>query len=112
MLLCKTVDCQDSYHCEAFRYAAPGFQSNRHLFPPDKHDPRVWDGMRKVAFQKSDCSWLAANFKDTGSQFVAILFAGFTQHKVYMIVPARFWKPMADRHQVLALRRKIGLSLS
>lgn len=80
--LCATACAQNTYHCNALDYAQPGFVSDRRLYPPDKHDHRVWDGMHKVAFQKSDCTWLAANFKDTGSPFVAILFAGFTQHKV------------------------------
>ena len=82
LALCTTAYAQDTYHCNALDYAQPGFRSDRRLYPPDKHDPRVWDDMHKVAFQNADCTWLAANFKDTGSSFVAILFAGFTQHKV------------------------------
>ena len=82
LALGATASAQDTYHCNALEYAQPGFRSNRRLYPPDQHDPRVWDDMHKVSFQNSDCTWLAANFKDTGSSFVAILFAGFTQHKV------------------------------
>lgn len=81
LVLTATASAQDTYQCNALTYAQPGFRSNRRLYPPDKHDPRVWEDMHKVAFQKSDCTWLAANFKDTGSSFVALLFAGFTQHK-------------------------------
>jgi len=72
MALCK-MDCW------ARPYAAPGFLSDRRLFPP-VGDP-FWDGYNKVAFQNADCTWLAANFRDTGSDAVMILFPAFTIHK-------------------------------
>lgn len=79
--LCATVNAQDTYQCNALTYAQPGFVSDRRLYPPDQHEAQVWDNTHKVAFQNSDCTWLAANFRDSGSSFVAILFGGFTRHK-------------------------------
>jgi len=72
MALCK-MDCW------ARPYAAPGFLSDRRLFP-SVGDP-FWDGYNKVAFQNADCTWLAGNFRDTGSDAVMILFPAFTIHK-------------------------------
>ncbi len=65
--------------CWARPYAAPGFLSDRRLFTP-VGDP-FWDGYDKVAFQNADCTWLAGNFRDTGSDAVMILFPAFTIHK-------------------------------
>lgn len=65
--------------CWARPYAAPGFLSDRRLFP-SVGDP-FWDGYNKVAFQNADCTWLAGNFRDTGSDAVMILFPAFTIHK-------------------------------
>ena len=65
--------------CWARPYAAPGFLSDRRLFPPV--DDPFWDGYDKVAFQNADCTWLAGNFRDTGSDAVMILFPAFTIHK-------------------------------
>lgn len=113
--LCATACAQDTYRCNALAYAQPGFVSDRRLYPPDNHDPRVWDGMHKVAFQKSDCTWLAANFKDTGSSFVAVLFAGFTQHKVSASPSAFSTSSVSKPHDIdaehLLDHRRTGRSL-
>ena len=70
--------------CKAVTFGLPGFRSQRTLFP--KKDS-LWDGMDKVAFQNADGTWLAGNFRDTGSDFVVVLFGGSIQHKEYWPEP-------------------------
>lgn len=77
-------DFQEVEDCKAAKYGLPGFRSQRSLFP--NADP-IWDGMTKVGFQSADSTWLAGNFQDTGSDFVAVLFGGSIQHKEYWPEP-------------------------
>ncbi len=66
--------------CRAATYGLPGFRSQRNLLPqPDS----LWNNVDKVAFQNADSTWLAANIRDTGSDFVVLLFGGALQHKEY-----------------------------
>ena len=65
-------------YCTAPTYGVPGFQSSRDIFPRNN---TLWDNVRKVAFQNADCTWLAGNFMDTGSDFVVVMFGGATTHK-------------------------------
>lgn len=67
----------DAGQCKALEYAAPGYVHSRERFPPDL----IWNDVSSVAFPRADCTWLAANFRDTGSSFVAIFFGGYTAHK-------------------------------
>ena len=82
-ILCALVIGMAAAHgsldCWARPYAAPGFLSDRRLFPA-VGDP-LWNGHNKVAFQNADCTWLAGNFRDTGSQAVMILYSAATIHK-------------------------------
>ncbi|KAL0031621.1 hypothetical protein WJX77_010215 [Trebouxia sp. C0004] len=77
-------DFQEVEDCKAAKYGLPGFRSERGLFP--NADP-VWDGMTKVGFQNAEATWIAGNFRDTGSDFVAVLFGGSIQHKEYWPAP-------------------------
>ena len=71
-------------YCTAPSFGVPGFQSSRDFFP---HNNTLWDNVHKVAFRNADCTWLAGNFRDTGSDFVVVLFGGATTHKETWPVP-------------------------
>lgn len=86
--------------CSARQYAAPGFRSDRRLFP-SAGDP-LWDGHNKVAFQNTDCTWLAGNFRDTGSQAVMVLFSASTVHKEDWPNP-QLQQQLAAEHDVSSL---------
>ena len=64
-------------YCKALSYSVPGFRSPSSVLP----DKPIWDNVNKVSFQNKDGTWLAGNFKDTGSDFVVVLFGGATTHK-------------------------------
>ncbi|KAL0049112.1 hypothetical protein WJX82_006790 [Trebouxia sp. C0006] len=64
-------------------------------------DP-VWDGMTKVGFQNAESTWLAGNFRDTGSDFVAVLFGGSIQHKEYWPEPP-LMRTLALNHGISSL---------
>ena len=65
-------------YCKATSFSTPGFRSPRSIFPEHK---ALWDNVNKVSFQNKDGTWLAGNFKDTGSAFVVVMFGGATAHK-------------------------------
>lgn len=65
-------------YCVAPAYGMPGFHSSRDIYPLNN---TLWDNVHKVAFQNADCTWLAGNFMDTGSDFVVVMFGGATTHK-------------------------------
>ena len=85
-------------YCSAAEFALPGFHSRRALYPADE----VWDGLKKVTFQNADCAWLAGNFRDTGSDFVAVFFPGWTMHKEVWPLP-ELTKTLADKHGLSSL---------
>ncbi|DBA67797.1 TPA: hypothetical protein ACH3X2_001199 [Trebouxia sp. C0005] len=74
----------DKESCAATGFGQPGFVSSRQFFPAGSE----WDGVSKVAFQNSDCTWLAANFLDTGSEFVMILVLGLWADKSMHFIPS------------------------
>ncbi|DBA67788.1 TPA: hypothetical protein ACH3X2_001222 [Trebouxia sp. C0005] len=74
----------DKESCAATGFGQPGFVSSRQFFPAGSE----WDGVKKVAFQNSDCTWLAANFLDTGSEFVMILVLGIWADKSMHFIPS------------------------
>ena len=80
--------------CNAISYGLPGFRSQMQLFPGTD---TWWEGMYKVGFQNSDGTWLAGNFRDTGSDFVAILFPGLRQHKETRGLP-ELMETLAQNH--------------
>lgn len=90
---------QEVEDCKAAKYGLPGFRSQRSLFP--NADP-VWDGMTKVGFQNAESTWLAGNFQDTGSDFVAVLFGGSIQHKEYWPEPP-LMRTLALNHGISSL---------
>ncbi|KAL0019247.1 hypothetical protein WJX79_010983 [Trebouxia sp. C0005] len=92
-------DFQEVEDCKAAKYGLPGFRSQRSLFP--NADP-VWDGMTKVGFQNAESTWLAGNFRDTGSDFVAVLFGGSIQHKEYWPEPP-LMRTLAINHGISSL---------
>lgn len=97
-LLASVVLGHKDRDCWARPYAAPGFQSDRRLFP-FVGDP-LWDQHKKTAFQNAECALLAGNFRDTGSQAVFILFPAATITKEY-------W-PLPELAQRLALNHNVS----
>ena len=85
--------------CKAATYGLPGFRSSRNLFPPKDI---LWDGVDKVAFQNVESTWLAGNFRDTGSAFVVVLFGGAIQHKEYWPEP-NLMRTLAVNHGISSL---------
>ena len=85
--------------CKAASYGLPGFRSSRNLFPPKDI---LWDGVDKVAFQNVESTWLAGNFRDTGSAFVVVLFGGAIQHKEYWPEP-NLMRTLAVNHGISSL---------
>ena len=85
--------------CKAVTYGYPGFRSQRSLFP---NADTIWDHTDKVAFQSADGIWLAANFRDTGSDFVAVMFGGSIQHKEYWPEP-NLMRTLALNHGISSL---------
>ena len=81
-------------YCKATTYGVPGFRSQRDLLPSSK---AVWDGVRKVAIQNKDGTWLAGNFRDTGSEFVVVMFNAATAHKETWPLP-NLAQTLADKH--------------
>ena len=75
LLVCSNA--VDPTQCQALEYASPEYRNSRSNFPSDP----VWHGVTKVALRTADCTWLAGNFLDTGSSFVAVFFGGMTAHK-------------------------------
>ena len=84
--------------CTAPLYSSPGFRSERQLFPA----AALWDSVQKVSFQASDCSWRAAHFLDTRSEFVAVLFGGSTNTKVWDPLP-QLADQLARHHGISSL---------
>ena len=82
--------------CWARPYAAPGFESDRRLFSRDS----LWDQPSKVAFHNVECTLLAANFRDTGSQAVFVLFPAAT-------ITKEVW-PLPELAQRLALNHNLS----
>ena len=64
-----------SAKCNAEAYGLPGFRSQ----PSDERSSG--SNVYKVAFRNIDGTWLAGNFRDTGSDFVVALFLGLGAHK-------------------------------
>ena len=91
--------CSCGLNCWGSPFAAPGFVSDRRLFP--KGDP-VWDGQQKVAFRNADCTYLVGNFRDTGSDAVVILFPAATIHKEWWPNP-QIQHHLAVKHNVSSL---------
>ena len=84
--------------CWARPYAAPGFQSDRRLFPGGP----FWDGLNKVAFYNAECALLAGNFRDTGSNAVFILFPAATITKEVWPLP-ELAQRLAANHNLSSL---------
>ncbi len=104
--ICAFVACATLAHgrmeCWARPYAAPGFLSDRRLFPSAAVGDPLWDGQTKVAFQNADCTWLAGNFRDTGSEAVFILFPAATIHKEFFPNP-QLQQRLALEHNISSL---------
>lgn len=81
-------------YCKATTYGVPGFRSQRDMLPSQN---AIWDGVRKVAFQNKDGTWLAANFRDTGSEFVVVMFNAATAHKETWPLP-NLAQTFGDKH--------------
>ena len=101
-VFCSLVVAVELAHCSvdcwAKPYAAPGFQSDRRLFPADP----LWDGHHKVAFHNIDCTALAGNFRDTGSEAVILLFPAATIHKDHWPNP-QLQQHLAVEHNLSSL---------
>ena len=86
-------------YCKATDYSHPGFRSERSLFATDS---TLWDDVRKVAFQNKDGTWLAGHLRDTGSDFIQVLFGGSTTHKETWPVPD-LARTLAQQHGLSSL---------
>lgn len=96
ILVCASA-CRGKIDCWGRPYGAPGFVSDRRLFPLGES---IWDQHQKVAFQNADCTWLVGNFRDTGSRGVVILFSAATIHKE--------WWPSPQIQQRLAVEHNVS----
>ena len=90
----QTEHASQAEYCKATSFSQPGFVSSRSAFPQSS---KVWNGVNKVSFQNKDGTWLAGNFRDTGSDFVVAMLSGATTHKETWPLPD-LAKTLADVH--------------
>lgn len=90
----SAAETEHASHCKATSFSQPGFVSSRSAFPQSS---RLWNGVNKVSFQNKDGTWLAGNFRDTGSDFVVAMLGGATAHKENWPLPD-LAKTLADVH--------------
>ncbi len=74
----QTEHASQAEYCKATSFSQPGFVSSRSAFPQSS---KLWNGVNKVSFQNKDGTWLAGNFRDTGSGFVVAMLGSATTHK-------------------------------
>lgn len=90
----QTEHASQAEYCKATSFSQPGFVSSRSAFPQSS---KVWNGVNKISFQNKDGTWLAGNFRDTGSDFVVAMLGGATTHKETWPLPD-LAKTLADVH--------------
>ncbi len=95
----ETEHASQLEYCKAASFSQPGFVSSRSAFPQSS---KVWNGVNKVSFQNKDGTWLAGNFRDTGSDFVVAMFGGATTHKETWPLPD-LAKTLADVHDLSSI---------
>ncbi len=90
----ETGHASQAEYCKATSFSQPGFVSSRSAFPQPS---KVWNGVNKVSFQNKDGTWLAGNFRDTGSDFVVAMLGSATTHKETWPLP-ELADSLADVH--------------
>ncbi len=90
----ETGHASQAEYCKATSFSQPGFVSSRSAFPQSS---TFWTGVNKVSFQNKDGTWLAGNFRDTGSDFVVAMVGSATTHKETWPLP-ELAKSLADVH--------------